>query len=208
MRFYSAISPVRLCKYTFPIICSLFQTILSMPSFWKWAFITPIFKSGCAIDVENYRPISILPELSLVLERSIFNYLYPYLKAKISNSQHGFLKNRSTVTQLVEFVYLIYTCKDQIIATWTIYFEFWKAYDSVPNNLLLNRLSIMGLDQKFIDLLSSYLRGRSQRVRVDYVLSEFLEITSGVPQGSVLGPSYFWFSSMTFQMPLPLPFAS
>ena len=155
------------------------------PSFWKCAVITPIFKSGSAIDVENYGPNAFLLN-SLLLERSIFNYIYPYVKVKISNSQHGFLKNRSTVTQLVEFVDLIYTCNDQNIATWTVYFDFRKAFDSVPHNLLLNKLSIMVLDQKFIDLLSSYLRGRSQRVRVDGVLSESLEITSGVPQGSVL----------------------
>ena len=172
----------------------LFTLILThgiWPSIWKLAYVVPIHKSGPKSNVRNYRGISLLPRISLVLERILFNFIYEKVRHKLSGSQHGFRSRRSTHTQLLEYVDLLYKCVDGRESFFVVYFDIMKAFDSVSHNLLLCKLQRFGFDDAFIRLLSSYLQGRSQKVKLGDIFSGEQLVLSGVPQGSILGPLLF-----------------
>ena len=151
----------------------------------------PFHKSGSKSDLTNYRGISILPRLSLCLEKMLFIFIYSNVRHKLSRRQHGFVKKRSTFTQLLEYVENIYKCIDANQNFCSVYFDIQKAFDSVSHKQLLNKLSSFGFDENFIMLISSNLSNRSQRVRINNILSYKGYISSGVPQGSILGPLLF-----------------
>ena len=121
----------------------LFLHILSVaewPEFWKTSHVTPLLKSDARLLVVNYHPISILPKLSLVLERLIFNFVYPRIRHKISRQQFGFMTRRSTVTQLIAYLDLLYNNLDGNIPTSVVYFDIKKAFDFVPHSKILMKL--------------------------------------------------------------------
>ena len=94
-----------------PLVVELFTHIINdriWPDTWKVSHVTPLLKIGPKSSVENYRPISILCKLSLILERIIFNFLYPKFVQRIHRQQHGFMKARSTVTQMITYLDLVY----------------------------------------------------------------------------------------------------
>ena len=173
-----------------PMVYLLFSQIVTCciwPDFWKEAFIMPFHKSGPKSDITNYREISILPRLSLCLEKLLFNFIYSNVRHKLSRRQHGFVKKRSTL----EYVENIYKCIDANEKFCSVYFDIQKAFDSVSNKQLLNKLSSFSFDKNFIMLISSYLSNGSQRVRINNILSYKGYISTGVPQGSILGPFLF-----------------
>ena len=177
-----------------PLVSQLFTVIIKArkwPSDWKCSYITPIYKSGNPENVENYRPISILPQLSLILEKLLFRHIYPQVRTSICTEQHGFTKKRSPVTQLLPYLDDLYHQKDINASSYAIYFDFRKAFDLVPYHILLQKLAIFGFDDDFLILLKSYLYSRTQRVSINGSLSQMVDIDSGVPQGSVLGPLFF-----------------
>ena len=135
--------------------------------------------------------ISFLPRLSLCLEKLLFNFIYSNVRHKHSRRQHGFVKKRSTFTQLLEYVKNIYKCIDANENFCSVYFDIQKAFDSVSHKQLLNNLSSFGFDENFIMLISSCLSNRSQRVRINNILFYKGYISSGVPQGGILGPFLF-----------------
>ena len=177
-----------------PVVYSLFTLLIShchWPTVWKSAVVTPVFKSGDRCSVTNYRPISILPRLSLIFERCIHNYIFEKIRPHIAKYQHGFMNRRSTTTQLLHFSNLVFNSRDTNSDIDCIYFDFRKAFDSVNHRLLLQKLAYMGFDAPFLNLLKSYLHQRVQSVRIGDVISISCLVTSGVPQGSVLGPLLF-----------------
>ena len=152
-----------------PPVCQIYNDVIkscTWPDEWKCSFITPILKSGKCNDVENYRPISILPPSSLILEKILFLFLYPKLSILLNNCQRGFRKRRSTKTQLFTYSESLYRNADRNIPCGSIYFDFSKAFDTVAIDTLLQKFSNFGLDNGFLKLFSSYLQNRVQRVKV------------------------------------------
>ena len=177
-----------------PLATQLFNVVIkarSWPTDWKCSYITPIYKSGNHESVENYRPISILPQLSLILEKLLFRHIYPQVRVSICDEQHGFTKKRSPITQLLPYLDDLYNQKDINASSYAIYFDFRKAFDLVPHHILLEKLANVSFDEDFLTLFKSYLYSRSQRVSINGSLSQMVDINSGVPQGSVIGPLFF-----------------
>ena len=139
----------------------------------------------------NYRPISILPKLSLVLERILFDFIYPKVPSKISRSQFGFMSKKSTVLHLISFLDNLYKCYDVNEPCFVVYLDFQKAFDTVPHSLLISKLQTYGFDHSCQMLFSSYLTLRKQMVKFNGCFSSKQTICSGIPQGSVLRPLLF-----------------
>ena len=161
------------------------------PSRWKHAHVTPILKKGSRYKVCNYRPISLLPVLSKIFEKLLHIEIYRHVSKHIAPEQHGFVSQRSTVTNLVEYTRDIATHinnKDQVDSVYT---DFSKAFDSVDHQLLIHKIQGYGICGQLLDLLTDYLLKRTQTVVIDAGRSTTEQVTSGVPQGSILGPLLF-----------------
>ena len=161
------------------------------PDAWKLAAITPIHKSGCTLKTENYRPISILSCLPKVFEVLIHERMYAAAQPIISEFQHGFVKKRSTLSNLMVYVNSLNANLEKRKQTDAVYFDFSKAFDKVPHSLAIKKLGRMGFPTWLTTWLESYLTGRNGYVRFEAVQSRSFGITSGVPQGSHLGPLIF-----------------
>ena len=166
-----------------------------VPEDWKSARVIPVYKSGKRDNMENYRPISILPAISKVPEKVIFNQLYLYLTDNnlMSKFQSGFRKDFFTETSITYFVDNIRKNMDNGLLTGVVFIDLKKAFDTVDQELLLNKLHLYEVCPEALIWFRSYLCCRQQVVEIEGCRSTSVKIESGVPQGSVLGPLMFIF---------------
>jgi hypothetical protein len=163
------------------------------PNEMKIAKVIPIFKSGNKECINNYRPISLLPQFSKLLEKLFTSRLYNFLlKHKvIYPSQYGFQKQCSTSAAVIELTEEITGNMEKKLITACIFIDLKKAFDTVNHDILLKKLEHYGIRGLALDWVSSYLSNRRQYVSICGTNSEELLIKCGVPQGSVLGPILF-----------------
>ena len=164
-----------------------------VPTEWKMAKVIPIFKSGSMAEIDNYRPISILPTLSKILEKMVHKQLMKHLEFNgfLSEHQFGFRPNRSTELAVTLFTDLIRKEADGGKATGAIFIDLSKAFDTISHSVLLEKLSRYGIQDNELNWFTDYLFLRNQIVQFKGVLSEPNPVFTGVPQGSILGPLLF-----------------
>jgi hypothetical protein len=165
----------------------------SIPEIWRCANVLPIFKKGTKEDPLNFRPVSLTCVLCKLMETIIKNRLMIDLDKEeiLIEEQHGFRSNHSTTTNLLEFYNEVTKELDNKHAVDIFFFDLSKAFDMVPHTRLINKLKTLKISDKVVRWIENYLSGRRQRVMVRGEMSDWLEIFSGVPQGSVIGPILF-----------------
>ena len=180
-----------------PMLTTIFQTSLdtaTVPSYWREALITPLYKKGPSNIPANYRPVSLTSVESKMLEHIIFSSTMKHLNSHkiLTPSQQGFRSKRSCETRLIVTIQgiakYLKTGKDQVDV---ILLDFAKAFDKVPFQRLLLKSSFYGLRDNTLQWISSFLHGRTQQVLVEGCTLEKLDVLSGVPQGTVVGPLLF-----------------
>ena len=165
----------------------------SIPDDLKVALVTPVFKANDKEEFSNYRPISVLPCFSKILEKLMYNRLLKYLDQNniLFPSQYGFRRKHSTNLATIELITKISQAIDNNENTLGVFLDLAKAFDTVNHEILLRKLDHYGVRGIVNKWFKNYLTGRKQIVKYKSVQSQSLTITCGVPQGSVLGPLLF-----------------
>ena len=163
------------------------------PDRWKLAIIKPIPKIPFPLKASDYRPISLLPTLSKVIEKVVAFQWVSYLNKYelLDPNQSAYRENHSTTTALLKIVDDILESLEDSEINIMIFLDFSKAFDTVNHRLLLEKLKILGFDDSSCTWIKSYLSNRYQCVKVGDQVSEWKLIRNGVPQGSILGPLLF-----------------
>ena len=187
--------PCKLLKIATDVVgpslrCIFNQSLLTgiYPSDWKLAKVTPIFKNGSKSDLNNYRPISVIPAVA-----KIFDQLYNYLNVNdlLTSCQSGFRSLHSTLTALLETSNNWCVNVDKGLLNGVIFIDLKKAFDTIDHEIILQKLAKYGVDQDALKWFKSYLTNCLQRCYVNNHLSSASPLNCGVPQGSIIGPLLF-----------------
>ena len=163
-----------------------------IPHQWKLANVVPVFKKGDNKDVSNYRPISLTCLTAKVMERIVYEKILCRTENLIDSRQHGFLRNKSCSTNMISLTESLSVSLLSKVPTDIIYFDFAKAFHSVCHDLILKKLkNQFGIDGRLLKFLKNYLQNCKQRVVLDNHISDTVDVLSGVPQGSIIGPLLF-----------------
>lgn len=191
--------PPKILKYNAKCLAKPLSHIINLsfrrgifPDKLKIAKVTPIHKSGCKDNLSNYRPISVLPARSKIIEISISHRICNFLETHklLSPSQHGFRRNHSTETAVLQFVSNIYKYLDDKLFVAGTFVDLSKAFDTLNHDVLINKLENVGIRGFPLKLLKNYLSNRLQSVYCNSTYSHYKHLRKGVPHGSILGPFY------------------
>ena len=186
------------CEISKPLTIIINQSLETgiFPDALKVAKVKPLFKKGDNCCLNNYRPISLLPTISKIFERVMYTQLYYYFNVNnlLSEQQYGFRSQHTTELASVKLVDFILKEMDNIRdikIPASIFLDLSKAFDTLNFDILLRKLQHYGIDGKSLNLIKSYLTNRFQYVQFENSDSSLLEVKTGIPQGSILGPLFF-----------------
>ena len=168
----------------------------TFPSLWKFGKVSALFEKGDRCDPNNYRPVTVLPTLSKILEKAVHEQLYCFLNQNkiITSKQFGFRPKLSTNTALTHFTVNVLLNMDSGRLTGAVFLDLSKVFDTVDHNLLLHKLKSVGRSDDTLNWFQSYFTNRKQRTSFGDALSVAAPKIVGVPQGSILGLLLFLIS--------------